>query len=433
MDKFFEVLDAAKKKVDSTQLKSVPCEVVAKLDKEMVQVKLIANGAIYTVANRSGNDVAVGENVTLFYNGSIITESQAYIGAVLNKRSDKYYTKPETDDMLNGMSIEKMSKAEYDALLVKNPNRVYFVYNTDNTYDIYIGTIKINGEGGGYDDLPTHIKVKIQEYLDSESVVVDFKDGTLSDDIELETTTAFDVNGNASLTIKPRAKCILLAFVCYVIEDELEVFKRFEEAGFVELSRFYTYDNVVQINPSVRYGVVVLTKNSNGATTTLSGNGNTSPKYRCRNISFAAIYNAESVNVIECGNGNTLDSCLYSYYVEGESRPYHLLKGFKSSTSLNPTLYYCSMSGTSTAEKVYTRSLSDLDEYNFDVQLHSPMIGMGGHLAYDGKQSETKDLLWMYGSYTDTTSERVQADAGGSPYPHGIGLVAVEINERSET
>ena len=434
MDKFFEVLENANgKKADSTHLKSVPCEVVEKLDKEMVKVKIISNGAVYTVANRSGNDVAVGENVTLFYNGNIITESQAYIGAVLNKRSDKYYTKPETDDMLNGMSIEKMSKAEYDALSVKNPNRVYFVYNPDNSYDIYIGSIKIDGEGGGNEYLPKYVRAKIREYLDSESVVVNFRDGTLSDEIEFETTSANESYGNCSLSIKPKAKCLLLAFVVYYIDDEVEVYKKFNEAGFTEVDKYYLYVSNVQVSPPIQYGVVVLGKTSNGSTTTLTGNGNAPPYHRMKNITCVALYDAESVTVTRCGNGNVFDSYSYSYYVEGEAKPYHLWKGFKTTMTNKPCLYYYSQAYTGGQKGVYTQDTVGLNEYSFDVELHSTMVGMGGHFAYNGQKTGDANLLWIYDNYADITSEAVQIDAEGSAYPHGVGLITVEINERSET
>lgn len=433
-DGFFKVLENERSKVaDRENVKSIPCLVQELLGNERVRVKTISTNAEYIVPNRSGNDVLVGENVSLFYQGNIINEGQAYIGSVLNKRSSKYYTKPETDDMLNGMSIEKMSKAEYDALPVKNPNRVYFVYNPDNSYDIYIGTIKINGEGGGYENLPVHIKAKIQECLESESVVVDFKTGTLSDDIEFATTNNWNPYGNCELSIKPRSKCLLLAFAVYYIEDESECYKRFEEAGLTILDKFYTYDANSEYNPNPRYGIIVLGKNSNGSTTTLKGNGNITPYHRFSNVTFVAIYNTESVTVTHCGNGNSFDSYTYSYYVQGDSKPYKLWKGFKAPMASKPCIYYCSQASSGNQKGVFTQSVSGLDEYSFDVELHSTMMGLGGHFAYNGEKTSLEDLLWIYASYSDTTSVGVQHDAEGSPYPHSVGLITVEINERSET
>lgn len=433
-DSFIKVIESLNnKKENKESVLSVPCVVTEKLDNEMVKVRLVSNNATYTVPNRSGNDVTIGENVSLFYNGIIITESQAYIGAVLNKRSDKYYTKPETDNMLNGMSIEKMSKAEYDSLPVKNPNRVYFVYNPDNSYDIYIGTIKINGEGGGYENLPVHIKAKIQEYLDSESVVVNFSDGTLSDTIEFAVTSPSQTYGSGTLTIKPREKCILLAFVVYYFADQDEVFKRFQEAGFQELDRYYVYEYTTKIDPVCRYGVVVLSKQSNGSTTTLRGSDTAQPPYRCSNISFAALYNAESVTVTHCGNANTYSSYSYSYYTEGEAKPYHIWKGFKVEMASKPCLYFYEQQYAGVSKGVYTSGGIGLNEYNFDVETQAAALAYGGRLNYNGQKTGGSDLLWMYYEYADTTSQGVERDAEGYPYPHGVGLITVEINERSET
>lgn len=433
-DSFIKVIESLNNKRENKEsVLSVPCIVTEKLDNEMVKVRLVSNNAIYTVPNRSGNDVAIGENVSLFYNGTIITESQAYIGAVLNKRSDKYYTKPETDDMLNGMSIEKMSKAEYDALPVKNPNRVYFVYNPDNSYDIYIGTIKINGEGGGTENLPVHIKAKIQEYLESESVVVNFSTGTLSDKIEFAVTSPSTAFGSVTLTIKPRQECLILAFVMYYYRDQQEVLNRFRQAGFEELDRFYIYEYSSRIDPACQYGVIVLSKQSNGSTTTLQGSDTAQPRYRMRNISFAVLYNAESVTVTHCGNANAYDSYSYSYFAEGEAKPYHIWKGFKVKQASKPCLYYYVQQYSGNSMGVYTSGGIGLNEYNFDVETQDAALSYGGRLNYNGQKTGDTDLLWMYYGYADTTSQGVERDAEGLPYPHGVGLITVEINERSET
>ena len=64
---------------------STPVRVVEDLDNELYVVETIATQSKYTVHNYSGSSIEVGEDVLLYFKGSIISNKSAYIGASLNK------------------------------------------------------------------------------------------------------------------------------------------------------------------------------------------------------------------------------------------------------------------------------------------------------------------------------------------------------------
>lgn len=64
---------------------TIPCRVEEVLENRLVRVTLLSNGMELIVPNWSGNDVAVEENVQLFYSGNIVSARNSYIGASLYK------------------------------------------------------------------------------------------------------------------------------------------------------------------------------------------------------------------------------------------------------------------------------------------------------------------------------------------------------------
>lgn len=89
MESLFTLIDERVEKVisSSTLISSAPCVVIGIRENEMVQVRLLSNGAEYTVPNWSGSCLNLGETVSLFYKG-IISNETCYIGASSNKDSN---------------------------------------------------------------------------------------------------------------------------------------------------------------------------------------------------------------------------------------------------------------------------------------------------------------------------------------------------------
>lgn len=72
----------ADKKIEESQcIMAVPATVKKVLSNGMCLVELIANSTQFVVPNWSGCDVRVGDEIRLFYTGTIISERTAYIGA----------------------------------------------------------------------------------------------------------------------------------------------------------------------------------------------------------------------------------------------------------------------------------------------------------------------------------------------------------------
>ncbi len=56
-----------------------------------------------------------------------------------------FYTKSEVDDKFGGMVIEKISQADFDALTVKDPSKIYYVYDDNGKVTQYVGDAKLGG------------------------------------------------------------------------------------------------------------------------------------------------------------------------------------------------------------------------------------------------------------------------------------------------
>lgn len=138
-------------------IKTIPCTVIDASNDEKVQVSLNTNGAVYTVQNRSGSSLNNGENVSLYYSGSIIGNN-AYIGASLNKQdggsSDVNYIIENLESLVdvdNPKTIDRML-AELDNLkrqLAININNKGVVASSSEKYNTLVDKVDLIEIGGG--------------------------------------------------------------------------------------------------------------------------------------------------------------------------------------------------------------------------------------------------------------------------------------------
>lgn len=63
----------------------------------------------------------------------------------MNDKYMDFYTKQEIDDMFGGMKLKKISQADYDALIIKDPDTIYYVYGEDGNVTQYVGTAQMGG------------------------------------------------------------------------------------------------------------------------------------------------------------------------------------------------------------------------------------------------------------------------------------------------
>lgn len=102
---------------------STPVKVVEDLGDELYVIETIATQSKYTVHNYSGSPVEIGENVLLYFKGSVISNKSAYIGASLNKPSTMTYI-----DSIN--SLESLS------LTAKKISSFYFLVTASTTISL---------------------------------------------------------------------------------------------------------------------------------------------------------------------------------------------------------------------------------------------------------------------------------------------------------
>lgn len=56
-----------------------------------------------------------------------------------------FYTKDEINTMLGGMNFKKLSQEEFDAIINKDPDTVYYVYDDNGNITQYIGNAALGG------------------------------------------------------------------------------------------------------------------------------------------------------------------------------------------------------------------------------------------------------------------------------------------------
>ena len=86
-DAFRELVNQSidKKIKEIDLIHSTPAKVLKNLSNEMHTVQLIASGIELVIPNYSGSSLEVGESVQVFYQGDILSERTAYIGAAIYK------------------------------------------------------------------------------------------------------------------------------------------------------------------------------------------------------------------------------------------------------------------------------------------------------------------------------------------------------------
>lgn len=61
-----------------------------------------------------------------------------------------FYTKEEINAMLNGLTFIKISQADFDAIITKDTNTIYYVYDENGNITQYLGGAALSsGSAGG--------------------------------------------------------------------------------------------------------------------------------------------------------------------------------------------------------------------------------------------------------------------------------------------
>lgn len=142
---------------------STPVRVVEDLGDELYIIETIATQSKYTVHNYSGSPVEIGENVLLYFKGSVISSKSAYIGASLNKNSgggggsDTRHAKIiyiESDNSLRVLSQEetKISEIGFKTL---DKTTISLVFNAVvESNQIGTATFKVYVDNAAIDYIP---------------------------------------------------------------------------------------------------------------------------------------------------------------------------------------------------------------------------------------------------------------------------------------
>ena len=132
--------EAGKSIKDSNCVFSIPARVIAAYDNQKYRVQLITSDIEYTLYNYSGSDLYMGETVQVFYRNNYLSEQTAYIGAACTKSSGQ----------MGGLHFRKCTQAEYDSIIVKDNDTIYYVVN-NGTVQQYLGDILVGGSQVEFD------------------------------------------------------------------------------------------------------------------------------------------------------------------------------------------------------------------------------------------------------------------------------------------
>lgn len=62
----------------------------------------------------------------------------------MNEQYMDFYTKGEINAMLDGLSFQKISQEDFDALTTKDANTIYYVYDDQGNITQYLGDAKMS-------------------------------------------------------------------------------------------------------------------------------------------------------------------------------------------------------------------------------------------------------------------------------------------------
>lgn len=132
----FETLirqEAEKVVKDSACVFSAPARVISNEGNQKYKVQLVTSDVQYILVNYSGSDLYVGESVQIYYRNNCISEQSAYIGSSATKDSGH----------MGGLQFRKCTQAEYDEIITKDDNTIYYVINA-GVVTQYLGDIPVS-------------------------------------------------------------------------------------------------------------------------------------------------------------------------------------------------------------------------------------------------------------------------------------------------
>jgi hypothetical protein len=132
--------EAGKSIKESNCVFSIPARVIAAYDNQKYRVQLITSDIEYTLINYTGSDLYMGETVQIFYRNNYISEQTAYIGAACTKSTGQ----------TGGLKFRKCTQTEYDSIVAKDNNTVYYVVNNGKVAQ-FLGDMLVGGSFVGFD------------------------------------------------------------------------------------------------------------------------------------------------------------------------------------------------------------------------------------------------------------------------------------------
>ena len=107
------------------------------------------SGVTYTIQGSGGGgnptvEVTQAEYDALVTAGTVSADTYYIITDAQAGDLTNYYTKTETNTLLGGLKLVKLTQSEYDNLGTKDDNTVYFIGDSTNGYTMKIGNASVN-------------------------------------------------------------------------------------------------------------------------------------------------------------------------------------------------------------------------------------------------------------------------------------------------
>lgn len=265
-----------------------------------------------------------------------------------------FYTKEEINAMLGGLSFEKISKEDYDALTTKDVNKVYFVYDNANKITMYLGETKLSSGTA-----TAHVAAKAAPLL-ARLRGVSYTPGYPAN--ICESTYISNPQAPSQVSIKPRGECLALLVLYMTAENYAANYNTIIEQG---------WENVQTVscgpgssNPdSAR--LAVFSRHSDGGEVYGNNYGSSG------GAGIMLVYGAQSVSVVQAGNLSI--NTTYSYRVNENTE--RSLYGFTTDAPTTKKRVYFigravfsgNMPGICTDHADLTTITGVPDEYNFTV------------------------------------------------------------------